>query len=91
GKPLFAWEPSVPVAFELAVLLASFAVVLGMLVLNGLPRFHHPLFDHPRYPVATDDGFLLVVENDGPRFDAHQACEALRAAGAAHVQVLEER
>lgn len=89
GKPYFAWEPSVPVAFELAVLLASFAAVLGMLALNGLPRFHHAVFEHSRYPAATDDRFLLVIENDGERFDALQASEALRSAGGNHIQVLE--
>ncbi len=89
GKPFFAVEPSVPVAFELAVLLASFAAVLGMLALNGLPRFHHPVFAHPRYPAVTDDRFVLVVENDGERFDAVQASEALRATGGEHIQVLE--
>lgn len=90
GKPYFAWEPSVPVAFELAVLLASFAAVLGMLALNRLPRFHHAVFDHVRYHAVTDDRFLLVVENDGEQFDALQASEALRAVGGEHIHVLEE-
>lgn len=90
GKPFFAVETSVPVAFELAVLLASFAAVLGMLALNRLPRFHHAVFDYARYSAVTDDRFLLVIENDGERFDAAQASEALRALGGEHVQVLEQ-
>jgi len=90
GKPYFAWQPSVPVTFELAVLLASFAAVLGMLALNGLPRFYHPASNHKRYPRVSDDGFLLIVENDGPAFDAARAAEALRAVGGQHVEVLED-
>jgi|YNPBryunderm2012_1023409.scaffolds.fasta_scaffold00021_52 hypothetical protein len=90
GKPYFAVEPSVPVTFELAVLLASFAAVLGMLALNGLPRFYHAAFHHTRYQRASDDAFLLVVESDGPGFDAARAAEALRTLGGQHVEILEE-
>jgi hypothetical protein len=45
GKPLFAFEFSIPITFEVTVLLAAFAAVLGMLAVNGLPRLHHPIFD----------------------------------------------
>lgn len=90
GKPFFAIEPSVPVAFELAVLLASFAAVLGMLALNGLPRFFHPATRHSRFVRASDDRFLLLVEADGPGFDAGRAAELLRALGGRHIEVLED-
>ena len=45
GKPLFAFESSIPIIFELTVLLAAFGAVLGMIALNGLPRFYHPVFN----------------------------------------------
>src|ERR1700736_2005893 len=37
GKPLFDFTFSIPITFELTVLFSSFAAVLGMFGLNGLP------------------------------------------------------
>lgn len=88
GKPFFAVEPSVPVTFELAVLLASFAAVLGMLAWNGLPRLFHPVMQHPCFSRSSDDAFLLVVEADGPDFDAGRAAELLATLGGRHAEVL---
>ena len=90
GKPFFALEASVPVAFELAVLLASFAAVGGMLALNGLPRLYHPSLRHSRFGRASDDRFLLIIESDGPQFQPERALEALRSLGGRQAEVLEE-
>ena len=49
GKPLFAWEFSVPVMFELTVLFSAFGAVIGMLYLNGLPRYYHPVINYQRF------------------------------------------
>ena len=62
GKPLFALEFSIPIMFELTVLFAAFGTVFGMLALNGLPRLHHPVFELEGFRGATDDRFLLVIE-----------------------------
>ena len=48
GKPLFAWEFSIPPMFELTVLFSAFGAVFGMLALNGLPKFYHPVFASTR-------------------------------------------
>ena len=53
----------------MTVLLASFAAVLGMLALNGLPQPHHPLFNLPRFQRVTDDRYFLCIAADDPRFD----------------------
>ncbi len=90
GKPLFAFEFSIPITFELAVLLASFGAVVGMFVFNGLPRLYHPVFQHSRFERASDDRFLLAVEADGEAFDAAGAAELLRALGGEHVEVIAE-
>lgn len=90
GKPLFAFEFGLPIIFELAVLLAAFAAVLGMLALNGLPRFYHPVFKHSRFDRAADDRFLLALEANGAGFDAEQAVEILKSAGGRHVEVVTE-
>jgi Protein of unknown function (DUF3341) len=89
GKPLFAWEFSIPPMFELTVLLASFGAVIGMLALNGLPRFYHPSFNYSHFGRATDDAYLLVVEASDPKFDIERTPELLRSLGAARVEVVE--
>jgi hypothetical protein len=89
GKPLFAVEPSIPITFELTVLFAAFGAVLGMLALNGLPRFYHPVFQHPRFQRATDDRFLLAIEARGDAFAPGEALEFLRAVGGKHAEVVE--
>lgn len=88
GKPFFALQPSIPITFELTVLFAAFGTVLGMLFLNGLPRFYHPVFQHSRYQRATDDRFLLAIEAEGEGFDAEGAAAALEGAGGRHVEVV---
>jgi hypothetical protein len=88
GKPLFAFEFSIPITFELAVLFASFGAVIGMFLFNGLPRLYHPVFQHSRFEHATDDRFLLAIEADSDAFEAAAAVEALRALGGEHVEVI---
>ena len=89
GKPLFAWEFSVPVMFELTVLLSSFGSVLGMLFLNGLPRYYHPAMNFSRFGEHTDDKFLLVVESSDPRFDVEEVRTVMTELGAATTEVVE--
>jgi hypothetical protein len=89
GKPLFAWEFSIPPLFETTVLLSSFGAFLGMLALNGLPRFYHPTFNYRNFARVTDDRFLLVVEASDPKFDLHATPHLLRSLGAVNTEVVE--
>lgn len=89
GKPLFAFEFSMPVTFELTVLFAAIGAVLGMILLNGLPRLHHPVFHYSNYAGATDDRFLLAVEAADPKFHIEDAEQILRWAGAIRTEVVE--
>lgn len=90
GKPAFAIEPSIPVMFELTVLLAGLATAGGMLAMNGLPRPWNPLFYSKRFARVTDDGFFLFVSSDDRRYDEAATAALLRAAGASHVERLVE-
>ena len=64
GKPYDAWEAFVPIMFELGILHAAFAALIGMLALNGLPRFNHPLFNSERFLGTSDDRFIIGIEAD---------------------------
>jgi hypothetical protein len=69
GKPFNSLPASIPVTFELTVLLASLTAFIGMLSANALPRFHHPLFANRAFRRVTTDAFFLAIEAADPRFD----------------------
>src|SRR5207248_6678533 len=56
-----------PIMFEMTVLFAAFAAFFAVLIMNGLPLPHHPLFNWERFQRATNDGFFLVIEARDPR------------------------
>jgi len=85
GKPYFALEPSLPIFFELTILLTAFGTVLGLLLLTLLPRLHHPVFNWDRFQRATDDGFFLVLESTDPRFDTISSRQLLQGIGGLHI------
>ena len=70
GRPYNSWPMYVPPAFETTILFAAFAAVFGMLALNGLPQPYHPVFNAPRFALATQDRFFLVIEAADPKFEA---------------------
>jgi hypothetical protein len=90
GKPYHSWEAFVPIMFELTVLFACFTAGLGMLLLlNRLPFFRHPMLQARSMPLITRDKFALAVEADGGALDIAVASDALRAAGAESIEVVE--
>lgn len=89
GRPLHSWPAFIPVTFEMAVLFASGAAVLGMLALNGLPRPHHPVFNVAEFKLATTDRFFICIEAKDPRFDLEETRRFLEGLDPVKVTVVE--
>ncbi len=85
GRPMHSWPMFIPITFELTILLGGLTAVIGMLALNGLPMPYHPLFNVPRFALATRDRFFLTVDARDRRFDRQGTARFLREIGAREV------
>jgi len=86
GKPLFSPIYSFPVAYECTILLGAFGSLGGMLLLNGLPRWHHPLFGSDRFKHATHDKFFIAIEAIDPKFNDAETRKLLADAGSKNIE-----
>jgi hypothetical protein len=89
GRPLNSWPAFIPITFEVTILAAAVTAVLGMLALNGLPQPYHPVFNAPRFALATRDRFFLCIEATDPRFDPVATRAFLEGLGAREVTDVE--
>jgi hypothetical protein len=89
GRPLYALSAFAVVAFELTVLFAALTPAIGMLVLNGLPRLHHPVFGAPSFHRASRDRFFLCVLASDQKFDISKTREFLRKLHPASVETVQ--
>jgi hypothetical protein len=82
GRPIFAWPAFFVVDFELMILCAVSFAVAGMLIINRLPKLHHPLFSTPRFSLASQDRFFLYIDARDPKFDPERTRSYLGSLGA---------
>ena len=81
GKPMFSILPSLPVAFELAILLAAFAVFGGAIAFGGMPRLSNQKFRIPAFVRASNDRYVLAVDARDERFAIADTTRLLQELG----------
>ena len=79
-----------PIMFELTILFSAFAAFFAVLIMNGLPRWHHPIFNWDRFSRVTNDGFFLAIEARDPRFTEVEARELLESTGGQNITIVHE-
>lgn len=73
GKPAFALHSSIPIIFELTILLTAFGTLFGMLGLNRLPQLYHWVFGSEQFKRVTDDRFFISIEVEDKKYDKARA------------------
>jgi Alternative complex III, ActD subunit len=87
GKPLNSWPSFIVVTFELTILFAAGAAVLGMFALNKLPQPYHPVFNAPIFELASRNRYFLLIEAADPAFDPVRTPDLLR--GLTQLQIVD--
>jgi hypothetical protein len=90
ARPLLSAPAFIPITFETTVLFASLTAFVTWLIVTRLPRLDHPMLEVEGFARVSIDRFWLSLAASDPTFDAEQAAEHLRAAGALGVVLLPE-
>jgi hypothetical protein len=83
GRPYHSAPAFIPITFEMGVLFAATTALISAIVLGGLPKLWHPVFDVDGFERATVDRFWLAI--DDPAFDRERDGAALDHAGALRI------
>jgi hypothetical protein len=89
GKEYRSWEAFTPIFFEMMILFAGFFTLFSLIGLCNLPRFFHPLDNHPTFSRSTQGSFFLTIEALDAKFNPDTARAFLESLGGKHVAVVE--
>lgn len=90
GRPHLSLPSFVPAAYELTILFAGFTAVFGMLFLNGLPAPYHPVFNVPRFALASREKFFLLIEAKDTQYDYEETKKFMESLNPQEVFDVEE-
>ena len=82
GRPFASWPSFVVPSYELTILFSALTATFFMIIANGLPQPYHPVFNVPRFSLASSDKFFLVIEAEDPRFEPKRTSQFLESLGA---------
>jgi hypothetical protein len=82
GKPMWSLAAFIPVIFECTILLAALSSVIGMILINGLPKVDPPIID----PDLTSHKFALFVPENAKGYDASGLEKTFKELGAQEVK-----
>jgi len=88
GRPLYPLSAYAIGIFELTILFAVLFLFVGLLWLNRLPRLNYPVFNAPRFHLATKDRFFLCIKVDDRLFDRDNTAHLLRDLGAVSIALV---
>ena len=90
GKPtnLMTIPAFFPIMFELTILFSALTATFGMLALNGLPRWNHPVFNWDRFKKVTEDKFFIAIEAEDAKFSLQETTDFLNSLGGSHVTAI---
>lgn len=89
GKPYFNLTASIPIMFELTVLIAGIFSVFGLLLLwNKLPQISNPLHDTNFMKWTSSEKYGVAIEAVDPLFDVEKVKAFLAGLGGKQIEVV---
>jgi len=88
GKPLLSIPAFIPIIFEVTILFSALTTVFGMLAINQLPHFNHPVFNNIRFKQVTDNKFFIIIESQDSNFDMKETLQLLESTNAVIINTI---
>lgn len=90
GRPYNSVPAFMIITFEAGILFAGLTAFAALFISAGLPLPYHPVFNIPRFELASRSSFFLVIQATDSRFDEAETkgfLEGLNATTVSEVQL----